>query len=400
MRPFLLPLIFLITFVAAAQAGDWPGFRGPNADGISPERGINKDWNQKTPRILWKVALTDNGNAAPAVANGQLYIVDHQGAEDSVRALDAATGKDLWHFNYPDADTNRYGFTVNTPLVVGDKLYVYSRKGKIHCLNAARGELLWNRDLASEYPGPPPPWGFCMSPVVDNQTLLLGVSGSSVGMVALDKETGKTIWEAGDLKVSYASPVVATLHGSKQYLVFGVEALYSLDPANGKTLWQLPWPTKFGGKKGPTPVLVGNRIFIATTEGGETGMIDLSSGTPVVIWKHKEIQDHFTTPIFYHGCLFGSSDPKFLACLDPATGKIFWKQETGQYTSVLGVDDTVIALSGKTGELFMIDATTAPNYLELGRCTPLGGTSWVAPILANGHLYIRNQKELACVDLK
>jgi len=399
MHPLLLPLLCLVTFIAVARGSDWPGFRGPNADGISPERGINKEWNTKAPKTLWKIALSDNGNAAPAVANDRLYIVDHQGKDDIVRALDADTGKDLWQFTYPDAEANRYGFTVNTPLALGDKLYVYSRKGKIHCLNAATGKMLWNRDLASEYPGTPPPWGFCLSPVADNQALLLGVSGTSVGLVSLDKETGKTLWETSDLKVSYASPVVATLHGRKQYLVFGVEALYSLDPATGKALWQVPWPTKFGGKKGPTPVLVGDRIFVATTEGGDTGVIDLSGGTPVVVWKHQEMQDHFTTPIFYHGCIFGSSDPKFLTCLDPATGKVLW-QETGQYTSVLGVDDTVIALSGKTGELFMIDATSISNYLELGRCTPLGGASWAAPIVSGNRLYIRNQKELACIDLK
>lgn len=400
MRPFLLPLICVLMFGSIARGGDWPCFRGPEANGISPERGISKAWNQKVPKTIWKVALSDNGNAAPAVANGRVYIVDHHEKEDTVRALDAETGKDLWGFTYPDGETNRYGFTTSTPLVLGEKVYVHSRKGKIHCLNAATGEMLWQRDLASEYPGTPPPWDFCMSPVADNQAVLLGVSGSSVGLVSLDKETGKTIWEASDLKISYASPVVATFKGRKQYLIFGMDALYSLDPSTGKTLWQVPWPTKYGGKKGPTPVLVGERIFVATTEGGESGLIDVSSGDPVVVWKNTALQDHFTTPIFYHGSVFASCDPKFLACIDPATGKFLWKQETGQFTSVLGVDDTVLALSGKTGELFMIDASNAQNYSELGRFTPLGGQSWVAPIVANGRLYIRNQKELACIDLK
>jgi outer membrane protein assembly factor BamB len=399
-RFFLPGLLALAAFHPSAHGADWPGFRGPNADGMAPEQGINKDWNQKPPQTLWKVDLSDKGWAAPAVANGRLYIVDHQGTDDIVRALDAATGKDLWQFTYPDADTNRNGFTVNTPLIVGGKVYVYSRKGKIHCLNADTGEKLWSRDLAVEYPGAVPPWDFCLSPVADGDALLLGVSGTTASVAALQKETGKTLWQAGAFQISYASPVVATLGGHKQILLFGVDGLVGLDPADGKELWRVPWPTKFGGKKGPTPVLLGNdRVFIATTEGGDTGVVDLASGAPVVVWKHKEMQDHFPTPVYSHGRIYGSSEPKFLECLDPATGAILWKEETGQYASVLGVDDTVIALSGKTGELVQIDATV-PTYKELGRCTPLGGTSWAAPILADGRLYVRNQKELACINLK
>ena len=400
MHGFVLTGLFCSLLLATAAIGaDWPCFRGPNADGIAPDRGINKDWNAKPPRALWKTALSDNGWAAPAIAGGRLYIVDHEGADDVVRALDADTGAELWRFAYSDTEKCRYGFTVSTPLVVEGKLYAYSRKGKLHCLDAATGALLWKRDLAAECPGELPPWDFCLSPVADGPALIVGVGGTTASVLTLDRETGKTIWQAGAFQISYASPVVATLGGRKQYVFFGVEGLVGLNPANGVELWRVPWPTKFGGKKGPTPLIADGRIFAATTEGGDTGMVDFSTGTPEIVWKHKEMQDHFTTPVYSNGRIYGSSEPKFLACVDPATGNILWKQETGQYTSVIGVDGTVIALSGKTGELIQIDATT-PAYRELGRCTPLGGESWVAPVIANGRLYVRNKKELACIDLK
>ncbi len=400
MRKSLLSLACLVTCALSTQGADWPCFRGPDRDGIArAERGINKAWNQRVPQTLWKIPLSDDGFAAPAIANGRLYIADHEGKEDIVRALDAATGKELWRFAYPDAESNRFGFTVSTPLVLDNKVYVSSRKGKIHCLDAATGEKLWARDLRVEYSATPPIWEYCMSPVVDNQALILGVSAASVGLAALDKDTGKNLWETGSLNVSYASPVVATLYGRKQYLVLGADALFSLDPATGKVLWQVPWPTIYRGKKGPTPVLVGDRIFVATTEGGDTGLVDPADGNPVVVWKGTEMQDHFTTPIYYHDRIYGSSDPKFLICVDPSDGKILWKQESGQFVSVIGIDDTVIALSGDKGELIMADATT-PEYRELGRFTPLGGKSYAAPIIADGRLYVRNQKELACIDLK
>jgi len=400
MRLAFLRLVPLLLLAPLAQAADWPGFRGPNADGISPETGINKDWNQKPPKTLWKIALTDNGWAAPSLANGKLYIADHLDKEDIVRAIDAATGAELWHFNYPDAEKFRNGFTVSTPLVLDGKVYIFSRKGKIHCLRAETGEKLWSRDLVAEYKGIAPFWDYCASPVADGQTLIVCPNGPEhAAVVALNKETGETLWQSGDFKVSYASPVVATLNGHKQYVVIGEEGLYGLDPATGSQLWQVPWPTKLGGKKGPTPVIVGDRIFVATTEGGDTGLVDVANNTPTLVWKHTQMQDHFPTSIYYHSRIYGSSEPKFLVCLDPATGNILWKQETGQYTSVIGVDDAVIALSGKTGELVMLDASV-PDYKELGRCTPLGGQSWAPMIIANGRLFVRNQKELACLDLK
>jgi outer membrane protein assembly factor BamB len=239
-----------------------------------------------------------------------------------------------------------------------------------------------------------------MSPVADGQTLIVAPNGpDNAAVVALNKETGETLWHSGNFKVSYASPVVATLNGQKQYVIIGEEGLHGLDPATGHELWQLPWPTLYGGKKGPTPVVVGDRIFVATTEGGYTGLVDVANATPTVLWKHKEMQDHFPTSIYYHTRIYGSSEPKFMVSLDPGTGKILWKQETGQYTSVIGVDDTVIGLSGKTGELVMLDASSA-EYKELGRCTPLGGPSWAPPVIADGHLFVRNQKELACLELK
>lgn len=396
----LLRFLCLVAFTPLAYGADWPCFRGPDRDGIArAEKGINKEWNQRAPKTLWKIALGDNGWAAPAVVNGKLYLVDHQGKEDVVRALDAATGKDLWSFAYPDAETNRYGFTVTTPLVLDNKVYTFSRKGKIHCLNATTGEKLWAHDVVSEYSAAIPPWGYTASPVVDGKMLLLGVSGSGAAMVALNKENGETLWKAGNYKMSYSSPVIATLHGRKQCLVYCGEGLRGIDLETGAELWLQPWPTPWGQKKCPTPIVIGDRVFIASAEGGETGVIDLSTGAPVVVWKHTEMQDHFTTPVFYHGRIYGSSDPKFLVCVNPDDGKILWKQESGQNTSVIGVDDTVLALSGQTGELLMVDVTT-PDYKELGRFTPLGGTSWAAPIIADGRLYVRNQKELACIDLK
>jgi len=396
-------IAFVLMFVlwGAVFGSDWPCFRGPKADGISSETGINKDWNKKPPAVLWKIPLTDNGMACPSVADGRLYIVDNKDKVDVVRAIDAAAGKEVWRFTYPEGGLWPFGFTVATPLAYDGKVYTWSRSGIAHCFKAATGEKLWERNLVADYPAAKlPDMKLASSPVADGQNIIFLPGGKEATAAALDKDSGKTVWQSGKSKVSYASPLVATLNGRKQIIIFVADGLFGLDPKDGKELWHLPWPTNYDDKKAATPVIIGGRIFIATTEGGETGLIDVKDDKPTVVWKHKEMQNHFATCVYYHDRIIGSSDPSFLMCIEPQTGKVIWKQAGFQHAQVLGIDDTVIALEGNSGVLVMIDPTAA-EYKELGRFTPLGGNmSWCAPIMANGRLFVRNPKELACLDLK
>ena len=85
----------LIAAALFAPAQDWPHWRGPNADGISPEKGINKSWATKPPKLVWKIDMTDQGHSGPIVVDGTLYIVDHQGGDDVVKALSMATGSEI-----------------------------------------------------------------------------------------------------------------------------------------------------------------------------------------------------------------------------------------------------------------------------------------------------------------
>ena len=100
----------------SADPLDWPKWRGPNGDSISPETGINKNWAEGPPEMLWKVNLGDDGFAGPSVADGMLFIIDHKGGDDIVRAIDINTGKDAWQFTHPDASKPNYGFSRSTPV--------------------------------------------------------------------------------------------------------------------------------------------------------------------------------------------------------------------------------------------------------------------------------------------
>ena len=180
---------------AVLFAADWPQFRGPRHDGISPEKGIRKSW-RPAPKQLWKVAMTDNGYSGPAVAGGRVYIIDHQGKNDIVRALNLRTGKEIWRFSYPDAERDNYGFARATPTVSDGKVYTLSRTGMLHCLDAASGKKRWGLNIITTFSGKPGQWDLGASPFIDGNKLIVVPGGAKATVVALNKETGKPICAA------------------------------------------------------------------------------------------------------------------------------------------------------------------------------------------------------------
>ena len=173
MRCLLNKVVALGLLCAAATwAADWPQFLGPNHDGISPETGIYKDWNAKPPKELWRTDMGDDGYAGPSVVAGKLYIVDHKGAEDVVRAIDVQSGKDVWSFAYPETKPKLYGFARATPTYDNGKLYILSRFAVLYCLDAEKGTKLWMRDIKTEFKAKrlneaKYDWGYSESPRID-----------------------------------------------------------------------------------------------------------------------------------------------------------------------------------------------------------------------------------------
>ena len=138
---------------AVAFGADWPRFRGPNGDGISPETGINKNWSQKPPKVLWTLKMSDNGYAGPAVAGGRMFIMDHQGQSDVLRAIDMATGSQVWEALCPDPEKDNYGFARCTPTIDDGKVYTLTRIGVVSCHDAKDGKPIWSRDIKKDFDG-------------------------------------------------------------------------------------------------------------------------------------------------------------------------------------------------------------------------------------------------------
>jgi outer membrane protein assembly factor BamB len=383
-----------------APDSDWPRFRGPRADGTSPETGINKDWRARPPRLVWKAALGDDGYAGPSAANGLVYIMDHEGSRDVVRALRFADGTEAWRFPYEETSQNVYGFSRATPTVDEGRVYTISRSGRLHCLGAADGKPLWSRDLVKDFGGRPPMWRFASSALVDGRKLIVWPGAPDASVVALDKVTGQVLWRGGGGDISgYGTPVAATLAGRKQYAMTVWKGFVGVDAQTGRLLWRVPWETR-DGTNVASPVVIGDSVFLTSSYDMGCALADVGPGGARIRWQNKEMQAHVSTPVLYGGHLYGTSDPGgYLVCLDPQTGRAMWKQRGFEKGGVVALDGVLIAVGGANGDVVMVKA--APEgYQELGRITPLGGQSWTAPIVARGKLLVRNRAAMVCLDLR
>jgi outer membrane protein assembly factor BamB len=233
---------------------------------------------------------------------------------------------------------------------------------------------------------------------VDGPALILVAGGPEAVVVSVDKGTGRTLWKGGGTDgAGYAPPVAATLGGRNGYVIAALTTIRAVDAANGQTLWTFPWVNQWK-VNAPTPVVAGDTVFV--TSGYDRGCALLDGKTGRKIWENREISSHFSSPILHEGCLYTTSDPGRLVCMDVKTGKVKWSQPGFEKGGICAADGILIVQDGKNGNLAQV-AISPDGYQELGRMkAPLGGQSWTAPILASGRLIIRNKEQLACLDLR
>lgn len=401
MRKLLLSLALVVAFSVHAHvsAADWPNFLGPSYDVTSPETGINTEWDKRPPKMLWKVPMGDRGYAGPAVAKGKLFIIDRKGSNDVVRAINIETGEDVWRFSYPDPARYNYGFAQSTPTVDGDKLYTMSRRGMLHCLTAKDGKKVWAVNIIKRFSGKMARWEMAISPRIDGDRIVVCPGGRNATVAVLDKKTGKTIWKGGgNDRPGYATPVVATIEGKKQYVLLTSVSVIGVDAASGKLLWTYPWRVKYD-VNATTPIISGDEVLVSSSYKKGSALLRLKDNRPTVVWQNKTMQSHFNTPILRNGRIYGSTSTGRMVCLDWKTGKTLWQTRGFERGGVVGVAGTIIALDGKRGGITMFKLAD-DRCTQLGRMKGLGGQSWTAPIVADGKLIVRNKKQLACYSLK
>jgi outer membrane protein assembly factor BamB len=412
----------LLALAATATAADWPSYRGPNSNGISEESGLATKWPASGPKVVWKTA-TPSGFSSFTIANGKAYTIvtrDVQGApQETVVALDANTGKELW--SYPigiakydgggNAGTKENGGgdgPRSTPTIDGGKVYAISADLAVVCLDAAKGTRLWARNLMKEHAGVNIRWKNAASPLIDGDLLFMAGGGPGQALLALNKNTGATVWKTQDDKMTHSTPVIGSVLGTKQVIFFTQEGLVAVAPANGAVLWRYSFP--FNISTAISPVICGNDIvYCSAGYGVGAGAVKITKSGNTFTAKEiyrvtgdKALANHWSTPVYKDGFLYGMFQFKEygtgpVKCVEAATGKIMWEQPGFGPGNVTVADGKIVALSD-AGELVVI-AANPKAYTELSRAKILAGKCWSTPVFSGGRVYARSTKEGVCLDV-
>ncbi|MDB6021712.1 MAG: alcohol dehydrogenase, partial [Pedosphaera sp.] len=386
--PFCNPAAMLLSFLMlvppAVTANDWPCWRGPERNGISSEKGWRSDWPPDGPPIVWKASV-GLGFSSISIANGRAFTVGHANEQDTVFCLDAKSGKEFWKHSYPAELGDKYfeGGTTGTPTVDGDRVFTLSRWGDVFCFQAAGGKIIWNRNLPKETGVRVPGWGYGGSPTVHENILLLNVG--EAGM-ALDKTTGKTLWQSADKDAGYSTPLHCQEQGKWVVLLGSEKSYLAVDLLTGKEQWRMKWLTQYG-VNAPDPIPNADRVFISTGYGKGAILIKpKEQAEPEVLWKSKVLGTQLNGAVLLDGYLYGldgdAGDTAPLKCVEYATGIEKWTYPRIGTGGVIASDGKLI-VTGSKGELMLFKATPAEPKI-LARVQVLGGKCWTAPVLANG----------------
>jgi outer membrane protein assembly factor BamB len=400
---FALVTFFLIGM--CASAADWPQWLGPKRDGGTSE--VVKPW-QGVLKIAWKQPVGE-GHGGPVVVDGKTYLFYRtpEKDEESLGAFDAVSGKPIWSTPYPRIPTKiPFGNGPRgVPTVTGGKIYTFGITSILTCFDAATGKVEWQVDAARDYQAPTLTFGSSCSPIVVGDLVLINVGAKGASIVAFDKKTGKEVWKKLDDAASYSSPLMYDHAGTPRVAFLTAKGLVSLSPKDGAIHWKYPFVDLLL-ESSCTPMMIDGKILASSITAGSV-LLQEDAKEPKVtkIWSNG-LNCYFSTPValgtdslyMVTGSLLTKA--AVLRCVDAKTGKELWNRgNVGQYHATLvRTGDDKILMVEEGGDLVLFD----PNpkaYTELCR-SKICGNTWAHPAVANGRLYIRDAKELICVDLK
>jgi outer membrane protein assembly factor BamB len=439
--PRLLPAVLLFALAAPALADDWPQWLGPMRDGVYREKGVVESIPHGGLPQRWRVPV-GAGYSSPAVAGGRVYLTDRElkaGAAnpanpfdrqsvpgvERVLCLSAKDGQVLWKDEYDAAYTVSYAAGPRAmPAVAGGKVYTVGAEGAVRCYDAQGGKLVWKKSLKLSADAETPIWGFSASPLVDGDKLICLADGVNAVVVALNKDTGELLWKAlKGREPGYCPPAIYEHGGKRQLIVWHPKGVAALDPQTGNEYWSHAFEAE-NGLSIAMPRLAGDGLFVSSNyEGSRLLRLDPTDATKVSLgWKRggkgrgEENQTLYAlmcTPFVRGDAVYGVSRDGALMAVNVHDGKVLWQD----YAATTGEpinwgNGFLIAVGERGGRFFIFNEKgnlvladlTPQGYKERGRAHLIDPSNrdaqrpvvWSYPAFADGCVFVRNDKELAC----
>jgi outer membrane protein assembly factor BamB len=421
-------LTFVVTAPAAPQGAgarataDWPSWRGPKRDALSPDTALLKSWKPGGPPLAFKASGLGGGFSSVAVAGGRIYTLGDKDGSQHLLALDAKDGRIVWTAKVGAPWVDEYGGPRGTPTVDGGSVYAIGTEGDLVCVDAANGQERWRRSFPKDFGGQVMSiWKFSESPLVDGDRVIVTPGVKDALLVALDKRTGKEIWRTREIPdlgpkgkdgAGYSSVVVSNAAGVKQYVQLTGRGLVGVRADDGRLLWNYNRVANDVANIS-TPVVKDDYVFAST--GYQTGSVLLKlerqgaggvAAKEVYFLDPKTFQNHHGGFVLVGDHIYGGHghNKGFPICVEMATGKVVWGGDTrnaGTGSAAVVYADGSLYFRYQNGLVVLIEATPT-GYNEKGSFSipDVKNPSWPHPVVVGGRLYLREQDNLYVYDVK
>jgi outer membrane protein assembly factor BamB len=366
-------------------------------------------WPQ-APTPGWKVEV-GTGHSSPIVSGGRAYQLSRQGESEVVRALDLASGRELWRQAYPvayemnSAATGHGKGPKSTPALADGRLFTFGITGTLSAWDAASGRLLWRKSFETGRRNTSPLYGSAMSPVVDGGRVIAHVGGHDDGeLVALDAATGAPAWSWKGDGPGYASPVVATFDGVRQVVTQSQSAIVAVAADSGALLWKLPLRTPWD-QNAVTPIVNGGLVVYSGLEVPLAALRPVKKGAAFAVetaWTNPDVASYLSTPVLEGGRIYGLSHRKKgqWFCVDAASGKTLWLSEGRKAESA--------AIVAAAGVLFLLDtdgsltvaAPDAGGWRPLRTWSVASSATWAHPVPLDSGILVKDVDTLAFLRIR
>jgi len=380
----------------------WPGFRGPNRDGI--QRGVifDSDWEKIPPQELWRIKLGPAWSSF-AIADNFLITQEQRGEQETVVCYAADSGQEVWGHEIESRFFDALGGLGPraTPTLAGGSVYALGAEGWLVKLDAVHGSLRWRVDLRELTQQPPPMWGFSCSPLVVGDLVMVHAAGKQDdGIIAFDCENGKVRWSVPADKDSYSSLHLTHYFEQQQIVFLGSHGATFLDPSTGKTL--LNHEFKITGYRALQPAVVDSTRLLFTSEYSGTRLIELEPAeqglAATEVWTSRNIKPDFNDLVLHEGMAYGF-DGAIFSCIDLKDGSRRWRKgRYGKGQVLLLADSNLLLVVSETGDLVLL-AASPDEHRQLAQLKVLDGKTWNHPVVVGDRLYLRNSVEAVCYQL-
>jgi outer membrane protein assembly factor BamB len=384
------------------EGTEWPGFRGPDRDGIISGVQIETDWSASPPVELWRRPVGP-GVSSFAIHGDLFYTQEQRGDDEIVACYNVNTGEPVW----THSDTARFwdphvgAGPRATPALSGGRVYTLGATGILNALDADDGAVVWSRNAASDTSAKLPMWGFVSSPLVVDDIVIVHARA----LVAYDLATGDPRWLGPAKGGSYSSPHLLTIDGIAQIVLLSNTGAISVAPTDGTLLWEHSWP----GVGIVQPALIPNSradllVSMISSDAMPIGMrrIAVAHGpggwTVEERWTSNGLKPSFSSFVIHEDHAFGF-DGSILACIDLKDGKRKWKGgRYGHGQLILLPDQDLLLVLSEQGELVLVEASY-DHFTEVARFPAIKGKTWNHPVLVGDILLVRNGQEMAAFRL-